>query len=107
MTTLSLKDYYDNLSVNEPKKDVKDEEDVKDEDYSGGIPIPFLGWAHIDQEDTEQMLRDQLHTVNEELNEAKQLISEQKKVLELYQEFIKEKNLLNIWMFFLGDRKDV
>ena len=101
MTTLSLKDYYDNLSVNEPKKEVQDDE------FSGGIPIPFLGWAHIDKEDTEQMLRDQLHTVNEELNEAKKLIGEQRKVLELYQEFIKEKNLLNIWMFFIGDRKDV
>ena len=113
MTTFSLKDYYDNLNVGEPKKDVKDEKDVKDakdlkdEDYSGGIPIPFLGWAHIDEEDTEKMLRDQLHIVNTQLNEANQLINEQKKVLELYQEFIKEKNLLNIWMFFIGDKKDV
>jgi len=79
----------------------------KDDDI-GGIPIPFMGWAQmIDQEDTEKMLRDQLHMVNQKLQEANQLIDEQKKVLELYQEFVKEKNLLNIWMYFMGDRKDV
>jgi hypothetical protein len=66
-----------------------------------------MGWAQIDQEDTEKMLRDQLHTVNQKLQEANQLIGEQKKVLELYQEFVKENNLLNVWMFFMGDRKDV
>jgi hypothetical protein len=25
------------------------------------IPIPFLGWVEEDREDTEQMLRDQIH----------------------------------------------
>ena len=80
---------------------------MKDEEYAGGIPIPFVGWAQIDQEDTEKMLRDQLHMVNQRLQEANQLIGEQKKVLELYQEFVKEKNLLSLWMFFIGDRKDV
>jgi hypothetical protein len=25
------------------------------------IPIPFLGWIEEDKEDTEQMLRDQIH----------------------------------------------
>ena len=30
---------------------------MKDEEYAGGIPIPFMGWAQIDQEDTEKMLR--------------------------------------------------
>lgn len=81
---------------------------MKDEEYTGGIPIPFMGWAQmIDQEDTEKMLRDQLHMVNQKLQEANQLIGEQKKVLELYQEFVKENNLFNVWMFFMGDRKDV
>jgi hypothetical protein len=81
---------------------------MKDEEYTGGIPIPFMGWAQmIDQEDTEKMLRDQLHMVNQKLQEANQLIGEQKKVLELYQEFIKEQNLFNLWMFFIGDKKDV
>ena len=56
---------------------------MKDEEYAGGIPIPFMGWAQIDQEDTEKMLRDQLHMVNQRLQEANQLIGEQKKVLEL------------------------
>jgi hypothetical protein len=78
----------------------------KDEDI-GGIPIPFLGWAQIDQEDTEKMLRDQLHMVNKKLQQANQVIDEQRKVLELHQGFIKEQNLFNLWMFFVGDRKDV
>jgi hypothetical protein len=81
---------------------------MKDEEYTGGIPIPFMGWAQmIDQEDTEKMLRDQLYIMNQKLQEANQLIGEQKKVLELYQEFVKENNLFNVWMFFMGDRKDV
>jgi hypothetical protein len=80
---------------------------MKDEEYTGGRPSPFMGWAQIDQEDTEKMLRDQLHMVNQKLQEANQLIGEQKKVLELYQEFVKENNLFNVWMFFMGDRKDV
>lgn len=78
----------------------------KDDDI-GGIPIPFMGWAQIDQEDTEKMLRDQLHMVNKKLQQANQVIDEQRKVLELHQGFIKEQNLFNLWMFFVGDRKDV
>lgn len=78
----------------------------KDDDI-GGIPIPFMGWAQIDQEDTEKMLRDQLHMVNHKLQQANQVIDEQRKVLELHQGFIKEQNLFNLWMFFVGDRKNV
>jgi hypothetical protein len=78
----------------------------KDDDI-GGIPIPFMGWAQIDQEDTEKMLRDQLHMVNHKLQQANQVIDEQRKVLELHQGFIKEQNLFSLWMFFVGDRKDV
>lgn len=78
----------------------------KDDDI-GGIPIPFMGWAQIDQEDTEKMLRDQLHMVNKKLQQANQVIDEQRKVLELHQGFIKEQNLFNLWMFFVGDRKNV
>ena len=78
----------------------------KDDDI-GGIPIPFMGWAQIDQEDTEKMLRDQLHMVNQKLQQANQVIDEQRKVLELHQGFIKEQNLFSLWMFFVGDRKDV
>lgn len=78
----------------------------KDDDI-GGIPIPFMGWAQIDQEDTEKMLRDQLHMVNKKLQQANQVIDEQRKVLELHQGFIKEQNLFSLWMFFVGDRKDV
>lgn len=78
----------------------------KDDDI-GGIPIPFMGWAQVDQEDTEKMLRDQLHMVNHKLQQANQVIDEQRKVLELHQGFIKEQNLFSLWMFFVGDRKDV
>ena len=78
----------------------------KDDDI-GGIPIPFMGWAQIDQEDTEKMLRDQLHMVNKKLQQANQVIDEQRKILELHQGFIKEQNLFNLWMFFVGDRKSV
>ena len=53
------------------------------------------------------MLRDQLHMVNHKLQQANQVIDEQRKVLELHQGFIKEQNLFSLWMFFVGDRKDV
>lgn len=80
---------------------------MKDEEYAGGIPIPFMGWAQIDQEDTEKMLRDQLYIMNQKLQQANQVIEEQRKILELHQGFIKEQNLFNLWMFFVGDRKSV
>jgi hypothetical protein len=37
------------------------------------IPIPFLGWLAEDEEDTEQMLRDQIHI---QQNRIKQLEGE-------------------------------
>lgn len=40
----------------------------EDDEYSGGIPIPFAGWVQQqDKDDTEEMLRHQLHVVNEQL----------------------------------------
>jgi hypothetical protein len=33
------------------------------------IPIPFLGWLADDEEDTQQMLRDQLHTQQHRIRE--------------------------------------
>ena len=109
MTTFSLKDYYDNLlaSKDNEKKEVKDEKDLKDEDYSGGIPIPFLGWAQIDQEDTETMLRKQLEIVNGELLRAQEKIMEQAKMLDLFTRFIKEEDLMKQWMFYVQDRKSI
>ncbi len=109
MTTFSLKDYYDNLlaSKDNENKEVKDEKDLKDEDYSGGIPIPFLGWAQIDQEDTETMLRKQLEVVNEELLRAQETVMEQVKMLDLFTRFIKEEDLMKQWMFYVQDRKSI
>ena len=39
----------------------------EDDEYSGGIPIPFVGWVQDDKEDTEAMLRHQLHIITEQL----------------------------------------
>ena len=33
------------------------------------IPIPFLGWLVDDEEDTQQMLRDQIHTQQHRIRE--------------------------------------
>jgi hypothetical protein len=39
----------------------------EDDEYSGGIPIPFAGWVQQDKENTEEMLRHQLHIITEQL----------------------------------------
>jgi hypothetical protein len=55
MTTFTLKDYVENKIVS------KDAEVLVE-------PIPFAGYVNIqDKEDTEKMLRDQLHVINEQL----------------------------------------
>lgn len=55
MTTFTLKDYVEN------KLETKNAEVLVE-------PIPFAGYVNIqDKEDTEKMLRDQLHLVNEQL----------------------------------------
>lgn len=37
-------------------------------------PIPFVGWVQVDKEDTEDMLRQQLHTLTEENMRLKSVI---------------------------------
>lgn len=37
-------------------------------------PIPFVGWVQIDKEDTEEMLRQQLHALHEENIRLKSLV---------------------------------
>lgn len=55
MTTFTLKDYVEN------KLETKDVSVTVE-------PIPFAGYVNIqDKEDTEKMLRDQLHLINEQL----------------------------------------
>jgi hypothetical protein len=55
MTTFTLKDYVENKLES---KSVEIEVE----------PIPFAGYVALqDKEDTEKMLRDQLHMVNEQL----------------------------------------
>ena len=38
----------------------------EDDEYSGGIPIPFAGWVQQDKDDTEEMLRHQLQILQAE-----------------------------------------
>lgn len=55
MTTFTLRDYVENKIIS------KDTEVLVE-------PIPFAGYVNIqDKEDTEKMLRDQLHIINEQL----------------------------------------
>jgi hypothetical protein len=55
MTTFTLRDYVENKIIS------KDTEVLVE-------PIPFAGYVNIqDKEDTEMMLRDQLHIINEQL----------------------------------------
>ena len=100
MTTFSLKDYYDNLLASQGN------EKKEDEEFSGGIPIPFLGWAQIDREDTEDMLRKQLEIVNTELLKARETIMEQANMLDLFTRFVKDEDLMKQWMFYVQDRKN-
>lgn len=39
---------------------------IEEDEYSGGIPIPFAGWMQQDKEDTEEMLRHQLQILQAE-----------------------------------------
>jgi hypothetical protein len=39
---------------------------IEEDEYSGGIPIPFAGWVQQDKEDTEAMLRHQLQILQAE-----------------------------------------
>lgn len=39
----------------------------EEDEYSGGIPIPFAGWVQQDKEDTEAMLRHQLQILQAEI----------------------------------------
>ena len=44
------------------------------------IPIPFFGWINIDEEDTEQMLRDQIHMQQKRIEELEaELMKKEKK----------------------------
>jgi hypothetical protein len=39
---------------------------IEEDEYSGGIPIPFAGWVQQDKDDTEEMLRHQLQILQAE-----------------------------------------
>jgi len=45
--------------------------EMKEDEYSGGIPIPFAGWVQQDKEDTEAMLRHQLQILQAETQRLK------------------------------------
>jgi len=40
------------------------------------IPIPFFGWFTIDEEETEQMLREQIHSQQTEIDRLNKKIVE-------------------------------
>jgi multimeric flavodoxin WrbA len=44
---------------------------IEEDEYSGGIPIPFAGWMQQDKEDTEEMLRHQLQILQAEIEALK------------------------------------
>lgn len=70
MTTFTLKDYIDNMTQKEREEIVKTVEELeKRKDVLATVePIPFAGYVNIqDQEDTEKMLRNQLHLVRDQL----------------------------------------
>lgn len=70
MTTFTLKDYIDNMTQREKEEIVEIVKELeKRENVSVTVePIPFAGYVNIqDQEDTEKMLRDQLHLVRDQL----------------------------------------
>jgi hypothetical protein len=46
----------------------EDRMSAENEEYTGGIPIPFAGWMQVDQEDTEAMLREQMHAMGLEID---------------------------------------
>jgi hypothetical protein len=41
---------------------------IEEDEYSGGIPIPFAGWMQQDKDDTEEMLRHQLQILQAEID---------------------------------------
>lgn len=43
------------------------------------IPIPFFGWITIDEEDTEQMLRDQIHAQQKRIEELETKLMKEKR----------------------------
>lgn len=82
MTTFTLKDYIDNMYSQNPTELSKALDNVEvnidpiknvtcsiTSPVSMNVePIPFAGYVNIqDKEDTEQMLRDQLHLVRDQL----------------------------------------
>jgi len=79
MTTFTIKDYIDNMYSKESTELSKALDKFKMPEVTCSItspvsvevtaePIPFAGYVALqDKEDTEKMLRDQLHMVNEQL----------------------------------------
>ena len=55
---------------------------IEEDEYSGGIPIPFAGWVQQDKEDTEAMLRHQLQILQAENQRLKEYISDLEKGLD-------------------------
>ena len=49
------------------------------ENYEGGVPIPFAGWVNVNKENREQMLRDQIHVQQREIDRLNAELMEARK----------------------------
>lgn len=77
MTTFTLKDYIDNLTLREKRQLVEMIEEREKRQKEENIePIPFAGLVALqDKEDTEAMLRHQLQIVQAECMRLKELLT--------------------------------
>jgi hypothetical protein len=77
MTTFTLKDYIDNLTLREKRQIVEMIEEREKRQKEENIePIPFAGLVALqDKEDTEAMLRHQLQIVQAECMRLKTLLT--------------------------------
>jgi HAMP domain-containing protein len=61
---------------------------IEEDEYSGGIPIPFAGWMQQDKDDTEEMLRHQLQIMQAEIEALKAKTLTDEEIMVLYEEYI-------------------
>ena len=63
----------------------------EDDEYSGGIPIPFAGWVQQqDKEDTEEMLRHQLQILQAENHKLAKELTEAGGMIGVLREYISD-----------------
>jgi hypothetical protein len=63
---------------------------TEEEEYSGGIPIPFAGWMQQDKDDTEEMLRHQLQILQAENHKLAKELTEAGGMIGVLREYISD-----------------